>query len=343
MKKIYKKISMLIFLFMMGNASFGQPGNIHYGVMGNWGDMALSDRGVTSWASIQNPLPLATTISFLFNTTAGNYTPKWCGSTTDYTRTVNTMLEGSAYYYTSGGWDADMTCAVLSNYYYTIIVGKNATANNDMSILETSYNPVTINTVTQSPAANITPSQPVAVTVTLSAAKNTAEKVFLRYSTDNWATSSYAEITSFNASFQGTATIPGQAVSTTVSYYVLTTNQATTIDSTIDYYTLRLNNNSNSNYSYTVTSGTGINENVAATIDVYPNPVADMFTLTVNNTKGKVDVVVSDISGRPLITEVLDSDAVQKKTFIVDQLPAGIYILQAFNKDISLTRKLIIR
>ncbi|HQI70483.1 MAG TPA: T9SS type A sorting domain-containing protein [Bacteroidales bacterium] len=341
MKKFYKTFLLLTTLIIMSMVSYSQPGNLHYGIMGMWGDAALIDRGVTSYVSIQSPI--AATCSFLFNPSVGNYNPKWCGSTTDYTRAVNTVLEGKAYYYTSGGWDADMTCPVVANNYYTIIVGKNPTANNDMSILETSYNPVAINAVTQDPVSNIAPSQSVTVTVTLSAAKNAAEKVFVRYSIDNWATSAYAEITSFNASFQGTATIPGQAANTTVSYYALTTNQATTIDSTIDYYTLRLNNNTNSNYSYTVTSATGISENVNATIDIYPNPVTNLFTLKLINTKGKVDVIVSDISGRPVITEALDSEAVQEKTFMAGHLPAGIYILEAENKDFSLTRKLIIK
>jgi len=341
MKKIYKSFLLITALSIMSMGSYSQPGNLHYGIMGMWGDATLIDRGVTAYVSVLSPI--AATCSFLFNPSAGNYTPKWCGSTTDYTRAVNTILEGSAFYYSSGGWDVDMTCPVLANNYYTIIVGKNPSANNDMSILETSYNPVTINAVTQDPVSNIAPSQSVTVTVTLSAAKNAAEKVFVRYSIDNWATSAYAEITSFNASFQGTATIPVQATNTTVSYYALTTNQASTIDSTIDYYTLRLNNNNNSNYSYTVTSATGISETVAATINIYPNPVADYLTLTLNNTIGKVNVVVSDISGRPVISEVLNSEAVQEKTFMVGHLPAGIYILAVVNKDISLTRKLIIR
>ncbi|HOY33305.1 MAG TPA: T9SS type A sorting domain-containing protein, partial [Bacteroidales bacterium] len=119
---------------------------------------------------------------------------------------------------------------------------------------ETSYNPVTITGVTQSPAATVWTNQSANITVTLSGAKNANEKVFVRYTTNNWTNSSFVEITSFNGSHQGTATIPGQTSGTSVSYYALTTIDATPDASDIDYLTLNLNNNSNNNYSYTVSA-----------------------------------------------------------------------------------------
>ncbi|HOY32233.1 MAG TPA: hypothetical protein PKW80_10175 [Bacteroidales bacterium] len=252
MKKYIKMLSLLIFLLLLtGKISFSQPSNAHIGAMGMWGDAALADRGVTMSGNVQ--APITTTIQFLFNTAVDVYTPKWCGSTTDYQRPLNQKISGGAFYYVSGGWDANLTCSVQLNYYYTLIVGKNATSNNDMSILETSYNPVDITTVSQSPAPDVAPMQDVTITVTLSGAKNANEKVFIRYTTDQWVTSNFIEIPSFNASFQGTAVIPGLAAGIQVSYYVLTSNQSTVESSSVDYYTLRLNNNSNSNYSYTVT------------------------------------------------------------------------------------------
>ncbi len=250
MRKNIKAFLMIIFLFALGNVSFGQPGNVHYGIMGIWGDAPLTDRGITMSGNVQSPI--SGTISFLFNTAAGNYNPKWCGSTSDYTRNVNQYISGGAYYYTSGGWDADLTCNVQSGYYYTLIVGKNAGSNNDLSILETSFNPVNISGVAQTPAANIMPLQDVNVLVTLSGAKNANEKVFVRYTNDNWATSNFIEITSFDGSFQGTAVIPGQTGGTSVFYYVFTTTQSTPDPASIDYFTLRLLNNSNQNFTYTV-------------------------------------------------------------------------------------------
>jgi hypothetical protein len=123
-----------------------------------------------------------------------------------------------------------------------------------MSVLETTFNPISISSVSASPATPSS-SQSVTVTVTLSGAKNTSENVFLRYSTDNFATSTYVQINSFIAN-AGTAVIPAQAVCTTVSYYALTTAEATPVDATIDYLTLNLNNNANANYSYVVSGGT---------------------------------------------------------------------------------------
>jgi len=254
MKKFFKTISLLICFFVIGEVSFGQPGNLFYHITG-WTDAALTDRGVTSAVTI-NPLS-STLMSFLFNTTAGNYNPKWCGSTTDTSRSINQKISGAAFYYTYGGWDHNMSCAVQANYYYTLIVGKNSAANNDMSIVETSYNPVNISTVAQVPASNVPSGQTVNIFVTLSSAKNTNEKVFVRYTTDNWVTSAFIEVSTFDASFQGMVAIPGQPTGTTVSYYALTSNQSVPDAATIDYFTLRMNNNSNLNYSYSVS---GVND-----------------------------------------------------------------------------------
>lgn len=346
MKKIYKKISLLVFLFVLGNATFGQPGNVYYKTQYTpWGDYALMDRGVTSWVSIQNPLPMPMTIAFLFNPSAGNYSPKWCGSSTDSIRVVNQKINGGAFYYTSGGWDKNLNCNVQGSYYYTLIVGKNPAANNDMSILETSYNPVTITAVTQVPASGVTPSTPVTVTVTLSGAKNANEKVFVRYSADSWATSSFVEITSFNASFQGTADIPGQTAGTTVSYYALSTTQTTPDAADIDYYTLRLNNNANANYSYTVTTVTDISwcnvqwpgaDTITAggAYDVYAQVYAQGITDTIGQGAGiQAWIGYSTANTNPSTwtnwvlaayhTDVLNND--EYKADIGTSLTAGIY------------------
>ncbi|HNW91179.1 MAG TPA: hypothetical protein PKN48_16085, partial [Bacteroidales bacterium] len=252
MKKIYKTLTLFVSLLWMGNVCFGQPACFEYDILPSmpWTTSMMADRGVTMATLIQSSA--TATMTFLFNNASFTYNPKWCGSTTDFSRNVNQKYNDGAYHYTIGGWDHNLTCPVQSLYFYTAIIGKNAGSNNNFSIVETSYYPVSISSVAQSPASNVLPGNAVDITVTLSSAKNTGEYVFVRYTTDNWATSSFLPITSFNASFQGTVAIPGQAGNTTVSYYALTTNQAAPDVATIDYFTLSIKNNSNSNYSYTV-------------------------------------------------------------------------------------------
>ncbi|HPB24920.1 MAG TPA: cohesin domain-containing protein [Bacteroidales bacterium] len=252
MKKFHASSLCLFMMLLMTSILFGQPGNIYTNFTGSWADgPAMTDRGVTRATTIQSTF--TGTGAFLYNQAIGDWSIKWCGLTTNYTRSLNSMITGLAFYSVGSiFWNHDMECQLQTNYYYTMVIGKVAANNNDMSILETSYNPINISSVTQSPASNVSSSESMTVTVTLSGTKNANEHIYVRYTTDNWATSSFStEITSF-VSNQGTTTIPAQAAGTTVSYYALSTIDDTPNGSDIDYLTLRLNNNNNANYSYKV-------------------------------------------------------------------------------------------
>lgn len=120
----------------------------------------------------------------------------------------------------------------------------------------------TVSSVSKSPASP-TSSDAVTVTATLSGAFATGQGAYLRYSTNNWSTSTIVSMTSATATTY-TATIPAQVNCTSVSYYVFTSGNGLTIaTSDADYYTINLNNNGGSNYSYTV--GTGCCPSVTCT------------------------------------------------------------------------------
>lgn len=285
MKKRYScffvKTYIVISLLLISINGFTQPANLFANFGVTWNDYTLSDRNSTLGITVQSLN--AGTGACLFNTAAGNYDPKWCGSTSDYNRILNTKLDGAAFYYSTGGWDHDLAFPIQANYYYTFIISKSSSTNNDMSIIETSFNPVTITNVTQSPVT-VNPTQPVNVTVTVSGPLGSGEHVFVRYSDNSWVTSSFFEITSF-VSNQGTVTIPGKTVGTVVSYYAFSTNQATPDGATVDYFTININNNSNLNYSYTVTTPAP-----AATISALPaltetNLNGSTITLALSDTK----------------------------------------------------------
>ena len=185
-----------------------------------------------------------------------NYSTNWRPYTSGQTLSgFNTLIDpasatSSARYNTGSGGQSGLLPAITNTNYYTVVVGTNSASNNFMSILQSSYNPVSLTS-----SRNITTpnnNQTVTVTVTLSGTKNASEKVFLRWSTDAFASNNtFTEITNFSGNV-GTATIPPQTNGTTVSYYILSTEQSSPSSSNIDYFTLNVDNNSNSNYSYIV-------------------------------------------------------------------------------------------
>ncbi|MBN2663618.1 MAG: T9SS type A sorting domain-containing protein [Bacteroidales bacterium] len=242
----------VIFLMLMiaPNWLAAQPAEFA-GDINSWATPSMTDRGSVKATRIQASATNANS-GFKF-WSAGSWSPQWGGSNADYTRGLNTKLSGQAYYSANGGggWEHNLEFNMTSGNYYTFIVGQLApTNNNDLSILETTYNPNTITSVSRSPT---TPdnSQTVTVTANLSGTLNTGEYAFVRYTTDAWTNSSLVAM-SFSSGTDYTATIPAQLVGTTVSYYVLTSNDNTFNVADADYFTLELDNNSNLNYSYTV-------------------------------------------------------------------------------------------
>ncbi|MBO3115764.1 T9SS type A sorting domain-containing protein [Winogradskyella sp. DF17] len=111
----------------------------------------------------------------------------------------------------------------------------------------------------QTPPNNITDGTPVTVFGTLAATPNTELRIFIRYSTDGFATSDVVEMTNSIPGFpeEVDGIIPGivNTAGTTVDYYLFTTTvDATTIidESEYDLISIDIENNNGSNYSYTV-------------------------------------------------------------------------------------------
>lgn len=150
----------------------------------------------------------------------------------------------------------------------------------------------TVSSVAQAPvSASVFPAQAVTVTATMSGAQSTGQNVYLRYSADNFATSTVATMTYSGTS--ATATIPSatNTAGATVRYYVFTSGAANvaTNGSNADFYTINLNNNAGSNYSYTVASGwttaAAGNWGTAATwtANAVPPTATSMGAVTINH------------------------------------------------------------
>lgn len=184
-----------------------------------------------------------------------------------------TPFNNGALYNNSNQGASGLLAATTNGYYYTFNVTENPAgaapaSDNFMEVLETSYNPVTISTVSQSPnGSNMLTSQSPTITITTSSAPSSGEYVYIRYATNISFTTSTLVSFSFTGT-TGTAQIPVQIGGTTVYYYILSSNKTSTqISSDVSTYgqnaydmaTLNLkalveSGSGNTNYSYTVTS-----------------------------------------------------------------------------------------
>jgi len=149
--------------------------------------------------------------------------------------------------------------------YYTLIFRDNGYASTQTAVLYTSASPVDVSSVTQlgtdSSGTYYTTSDDQTVNITLSTTPSSEEKIYLRYSTDDWSTSAFVEASGSGTTYS--ATIPGQSPGVNVSYYVLTTtltwSDGNQLDNTPDLLTLDFDNNSGANYSYTIKPNAGNN------------------------------------------------------------------------------------
>lgn len=230
-----------IFLLLANYNLIAQPTQIE----GTWVDGGafngnigtLTDRGTQRFFRTQASGTTGTR-TVLFNNPSDNYNPKWVADNTT-ALSKNTFLSSGAKYYTGGG--TDIHVAITSGSYYTFVIGENSGSSNNLSILETSYAPRSITSVSQSPlSAAVYNGQSVTVTATLSGTLQTDEYVYLRYTTNNWSSSTAIQMV-FSSGTSYASTIAGQVSGTNVEYYVFTSNQSS-VTANHDYFSLNIRN-----------------------------------------------------------------------------------------------------
>ncbi len=155
---------------------------------------------------------------------------------------VNTYFNGG-----SGHDQGHHRMNFASGKYYTFRFNTDNYETTTMTVMETDNSPISISSVgaASAPYAYI----PARVTVTISSAKSTQEKVIVRYTTDGWATSSTI-ICDSTAATAYYADVPGFCAGTKVTYYVFTSTVSSSAN--WDLQTLAYNNNGGTNYTYTV-------------------------------------------------------------------------------------------
>jgi hypothetical protein len=268
----------LIMLLNMDCKLFAQPTQLGtQTVNGAYVSYPLSDMGIFRQARIQaTSSALSGTRNWEFYEAPFDYDPAWrpyTGGLTLAGYNMNIFPTGgtaAALFNTGFGGSAGLMPTIANGYYYTFNVTEYSTPgvpqNEYMGVVETSYDPVVITSVVQSPAAGaVYPENSVYVTVTVAAIPSPGENVFVRYSSSpSFLTSSLLEVTMVGTT--GIVEIPCASASTTIYYYAYTSNRTGTAILTDvgvtgqrahDMSTLNINNNGGPNYSYTVLPSIG--------------------------------------------------------------------------------------
>jgi hypothetical protein len=145
------------------------------------------------------------------------------------------------------GFVSDNYIVLEDNKYYTVNWEDQGYVDTRAIFMVTSAAPVEINTV--SGPADVYENVPAIIDLETGTAPAPEEIVYVRYTTDNWATS--AAVVASMTGNTGQATIPGQPINTVVSYYAFTSSIAA-LSADYDLCTIKFNNNGGPNYSYTI-------------------------------------------------------------------------------------------
>ena len=180
-------------------------------------------------------------------------------------------------YSVSGAGNAGQNNGVVPNNAYTVNASCDNTGTMFYSVASTSYNYVfktsavgtsvggnkfvffeiqgpvrTISSVTRD-ITFVSSSQSPIITANLNGSLSTGQSVYLRYSTDNFVTSSILQMTGSGTTY--TASIPTISPGSTVRYYVFTSGNNLTINhSDADLFTINGNTNGGLNYSYNIST-----------------------------------------------------------------------------------------
>lgn len=114
-------------------------------------------------------------------------------------------------------------------------------------VQETANEPVAISSV-----AHVPDGSNAVVTIGTSAAPSSGERIFVRSSFDEWASSSFVEASGADTNWTATIVPAAAHAGRTCAYYVLTTTVATPTHSAADLQTLRWNDNEGAAYAYVV-------------------------------------------------------------------------------------------
>lgn len=178
---------------------------------------------------------------FLFTSGPANnaFQNKWAG--------VNVNINQLQDYVFNTGADNNITLA--DGKWYTVNWQDNGYQPTKAIFMETTLLPAFMVSATQAPSGNtVDANTPVQLTTQLGQESGPDQFFYIRYSTDNYATSQVVLMT-VNG-FTATGTIPGFAGNTNVNYYFFSSS-VSNITSDFDMHSINILNNGGLNYNYT--------------------------------------------------------------------------------------------
>lgn len=163
------------------------------------------------------------------------------------TTNLETVGQGKAYFLNVSN--------TTYNYIFRTRHGDAINSSAQLTVFEVQGDIRSVSLVSQSPTATaVTSSSAVTVTSIISGQLSIGQGVYLRYTTNNWSSSTIVPMTGSGITYS--ASIPAQSSGTTVKYYILTSGAGLTIShNDADFYTINGNTNNGTNYQYTVLAG----------------------------------------------------------------------------------------
>jgi hypothetical protein len=304
----------------------------------------LIDHGAVSSVRFQaqNAIPAGDAEWSFFT---GNYDPTWRPYTADDTLSgfnsiIDPSVESASARYNSGLGigEPGRLPEIQAGYFYTAII-ENGTGNNSMSIVETDFAPVAIDTIIISPE-NPLFQDDITITVELDGAMmlSPGEHVFVRASLDGYLSSFFFEISNFSNGV-GTGVIPGGTIpySTVVSYYGLVTNQSTPDPTTVDYFTLFFENLGGLNYEFETFDVTVGIEDVAEQYGI----IVRENVIEVRNTEDVQSIELVSLDGRVITTVAANGSGAA--SINTTELSAGTYIINLISATERASAKVFVQ
>jgi hypothetical protein len=177
-------------------------------------------------------------VSTSFGNPWGN---QWAGNVSMTVNSLQTLTYGTPS-------DPDNNISLVQNHWYTVVFEDLGYANSSVIFMETTSEPVNISNVMQNPVV-VSSTDIVEISATLSAVPSPEEHFYLRYSSDEWLTSTVVYMNKSGNSLL--AGIPPQVSQTEVTYYIFSSVMVNPV-SGFDLITLKMANNNGQNYSYIV-------------------------------------------------------------------------------------------
>ncbi len=72
--------------------------------------------------------------------------------------------------------------------------------------------------------------------------------------------------------------------------------------------------------------------------ELYPNPVSDDVVYITTKANGDKDIIIYDVFGKIVL-----QDKIKAKALNISKLVSGVYVLQVTERNLTMTRKLVVK